>query len=303
AIALTLVAAGCGEDEGGGTKPTAPGAAGPAVLAAAAGSAGPTLVPAEHVEDRVVCPVPKKVEDLPSNEDRCEPTAPIPCKDKAKPYCLAVPVAQNAAYCFSCIERDNIRYAFKDRDFAPETNRDPFQSFVLSPVTVGPDKPTVDTSTQVKCNDTNSFMPSYSYLDLKLVGIVTQGTLRKGLITGGRSSAIVKRNDCVGKEKALVKEVGDGYATFVSQPEPGVAGARAVEYTILLRPNTLALNAPESPPSDRVDRAPTNVPSPTSVPSPNAKPDKPEKPARVEMPVPRMIPSPTPVDPPQTLKP
>jgi hypothetical protein len=313
-LAIGLLVVGCGEDEEeeGAAKPKAGGQ--PTVGAPnlntnvtagapGAGSAGglPTL---EHVEDRVNCPVPRKAEDLPQPEDRCEPTAPAPCKDKAKPYCLVTPVAgPNISYCYSCVERDNIRHAFKDRDFAPEQNRDPFQSFVLAPVGLGSaDKPAVDVNTQVKCNENNSFMASYSYVDLKLVGIVTQGTLRKGLVTGGRSSAIIKRNDCVGKEKALVKEVGDGFVTFVTQPDPAVAGSRAVEYPLLLRPNnTLSLGSPESPPSDRPA---TTVPPPggTTVPAPGPTIPAP-KGTKIEIPAPKQQPNNAPPQPQMNLTP
>jgi len=291
-IALALV--GCGEDEPPPPPATRPPVGGVAAAPGAAGAGSAAkggLVPLEHIEDRVTCPVPKKVEDLPTApEDRCDVTAPSPCKDKVKKYCLPVPVANNNAYCFACPERDNIRHVFKEsRDFAPEQNRDPFESFVLSPQGIGSgsDKPAVDVNMQVKCNDKNSWMASFSYVDLKLVGIVTQGTLRKGLITGGRTSAIIKRNDCVGKEKAIVKEVGDGFATFVTQPDPNVAGSRALEHTVLLRANTLALNASE--PSD----SPSGGTVPSPVPGPGASVPSPQQPGvtRVEIPSPKQPPA------------
>ena len=82
----------------------------------------------------------------------------------------------------------------------------------------------------------------YSYTDLKLVGIVAQGTQRKVLMMGGPLGYIIKRGDCVGKEKAYVKDVGTGYITFVldpdtSEPLPrtGRQTGRAAVYDIPLR--------------------------------------------------------------------
>ena len=62
---------------------------------------------------------------------------------------------------------------------------------------------------------------SYGYADLKLVGIIAQGNLRKALMQGGPLGYIIKRGDCVGKEKAYVKDIGTGYITFVLDPDTG----------------------------------------------------------------------------------
>lgn len=250
-----------------------------------------------HVEDRVVCPVPQRVEEIPPPTDRCDPATVNPCKERAKPYCLTVPVATNIAYCMACNERDNIRHTFKDRDFVgdPSQNRDPFQSFILVAAGTGSaDKPVIDATTQPQCTQYNSFAGSLSYQDLKLEGLVSQGTQRKALMSGGpHNSYILKRNDCVGREKATIKEVGDGFVTFVTMPDPtatttATAVGKPTEYSVQLH-TSIALNSIESPPSsEQPPPPPSKVPPPTRIQPPT--PDK--LPVRI-VPIPGPKPTPT----------
>ncbi|MBA3538717.1 MAG: hypothetical protein H0T79_03750 [Deltaproteobacteria bacterium] len=280
---VVAVGPGCGDD---GAAVTKPGAARPGAKAAAPKAPVPVkpLAQMRTIEDQVRCVGPKEPDDA----DRCDPKEAVPCKDAKKKYCLTS--EKGGTYCAACTERDSIRHVFRDRDFVTEQNRDPFQSYVLVPAGLGSAaKPAVDMSATPKCNEFNSFAASYSYQDLKVVGIVTQGTQRKALMTGGRASYIIKRSDCVGKEKALVKEVGDGYVTFITQPDPNVPDALPFEFTVQLNLNALALNAPETP-NDRP--APTTtVPSPTKttpVPPPAASTTK------IQIPAPTPAPQPAP---------
>ena len=273
---LSLVTACGGDDENAPPPPTPAGGTPAAGAPAGAGSgSGAPLVPMMHIEDRVVCGVPTRVQDIPDPKDRCDVTAMNPCKDRTKAYCLTVPVANNIAYCMACNERDNIRHPFKDRDFVgdPSQNRDPFQSFILVPVGTGSaDKPVIDATTQPQCTKYNTFAGSVSYQDLKLEGLVTEGTQRKALMAAGsHNSYIIKRNDCVGREKALIKEVGDGYVTFVTLPDPTVANAKPAEYSVQLH-TSIALNSIESPPSDEGPSSQTNVPPPTKIQGPAPTP-------------------------------
>jgi hypothetical protein len=97
---------------------------------------------------------------------------------------------------------------------------------------------------------------SYSYADLKLVGIVAQGTQRKVLMTMGRDGFIIKRGDCVGKEKAVVKDIGLGYVTFQGESD---------DYSVQLNPKQLLVNDPVlSAPARRT----TSAPGPTPLPVP-----------------------------------
>src|SRR3978361_2167045 len=130
---VVLAAPACGDDEGDAPPPR-PGAAAPA--AAAAKAKGPTgqLVPREHIEEKIACPVP----DAPTGHPACTPpVAPgatgagsgklLPECDPGS-YCTQV---ANTWTCEPCAERESIRHDFKDRDFVEDQARDPFQSFVV----------------------------------------------------------------------------------------------------------------------------------------------------------------------------
>ena len=253
AIALAL-GAGCGDDGGGGAPPPPT----PAVPTTGANPRGPAtaagarnaLVEKPHIEDRVACPIP----DAPSDpKATCDPSAPS-CGEHL--YCL--PLAQGN-YCEPCPERDGIRHAFRERDF-DEHNRDPFQPGI------GPLAPPKPPEPGKKCpREDQNVATSYSYTELKLVGIVAQGTQRKVLMMGGPLGYIIKRGDCVGKERAIVKDIGAGYITFQLDPET-VASARPPEdYSVQLNPKQLMVNEPELP-----DRPPRTVapvaPPPAGVP-------------------------------------
>jgi hypothetical protein len=72
------------------------------------------------------------------------------------------------------------------------------------------------------CKRRDQFVASnYSFQDLKLVGVVSERTMRKVMMidTAGIGH-IIKRGDCVGKEKAVVKDIGAGYITFVIEEDP-----------------------------------------------------------------------------------
>lgn len=215
AIAAALVYAGCGEDEEEGTTapqgqatraaPEAGGAPG-----AGAGS-GKQLSPQVHIEDRVACRPP-----VADPAKKCDPAAPS-CKENE--YCLG-PYAQGS-FCGPCPERDGIRHAFKARDFAPGDNRDPFESLLVKQFgsSSGQDPALVRDPTQRCVKKDQLRATGVSYLDLRLVGIVAQGTERRVLMIDpsgpfGPYGEIIKRGDCVGKEKAIVKDIGTGYVTF-----------------------------------------------------------------------------------------
>jgi len=110
--------------------------------------------------------------------------------------------------------------------------------------------------------------PGNSYTDLKLVGIVAQGTQRKVLMVIGREGWIIKRGDCVGKEKAVVKDIGDGHITFLVDADTAAANQRPPEeYSVQLNPKQLSLNEPTDlpTPAPRTVIAPV-VPPPAVLP-------------------------------------
>src|SRR5262249_35477021 len=142
-----------------------------------------------------------------------------------------------------CPEKDNIRHAFKDRDFAPELNRDPFQSFLIGQVdTANADKPDKRGTTE-RCRDNQWKIPDYSYADLKLVGIVSMGTQRKVLLMAGNKGEIIMRGNCVGKERALVKEIGATYVTLQLAGDVAKDNREPEEHSLELYPKALPIGA------------------------------------------------------------
>jgi len=241
-LGLGLGLGGCGDD-GELPLPPPPKPAKPSATPPVAGQNGKAQQLAEkpHIEDRVRCPVPDKPTD--PKDGKCDPKAPS-CAEHL--YCLAL---AQGSFCEPCPERDLIRHAFKDRDFAVEQNRDPFQSFLLPRLSVGKPSDAVPLDPTKKClREDQMVATSYSYAELRLVGIVAQGTQRKVLMMGGPLGYIIKRGDCVGKEKAVVKDIGTGYITFLIDPDGSGMSQRAPEeYSVKLNPKQLAVNDPDLP--------------------------------------------------------
>jgi len=197
-VPALLAQAACGEDEEAQPPPKQPGGPQAPKPAGAPGGGGKQLSPMTKVEDRVTDPV----------------------------------------------EKASIRHQFRETDFAPDqtvgqtVNRDPFVSFVLlQPGMLGGASSKPDIVKTQHCLRQDQFVASnYTYSDLRLVGIVTQGTQRKVLMMDpGNLGHIIRRNDCVGKEKAVVKDIGTGYVTFVIDPSDG--GAVGEEHSVPLYPN------------------------------------------------------------------
>lgn len=271
-VCAVLATAGCGDEEG---KPASPAAAAQPAAAKAKKKNDPRdkvkqLAPMLHIEERIACPTP-------TSAKACDPKAPT-C-DKTD-YCIA---AGNGSFCGPCPEREGIRHAFKPRDFAPGTeNRDPFQSFVVTQpgMQAEPDTTLQRDPTQV-CTRPDQFKAqSYSVHDLVLVGIVSQGTQRKVLMmtpNAGMAAPIIRKGDCVGKEKALTTEIGAGYVTFQLSPDPTNVNQReAQEVTKELYQNPVAMGIeiPDGEPrgNGMIARPPGSSPSPSSGPAPGPNP-------------------------------
>ena len=261
AIVFTgLGASACGDDA---PPPNKPGAA--AAAAAKKESEKGKLEPRRHVEDQVACapPPPEK-----STGPECKPESAT-CDPGL--YCIGTSAG---FHCEACPERDSIRHDFKDRDFVADQVRDPFQSFVIiQPGLVTGNEPKAETTQACKRED-QLVAQNYSFQDLKLVGIVAQGTQRKVLMMDSANLGhIIKRGDCVGKEKAVVKDIGTGYITFRVDPDPNERVPRpAAETSVQLHAGGLQVQmpGPESatplPPS-----APVVAPSAPVVAPPNPK--------------------------------
>lgn len=236
-LLIALVGA-CGEDDPPPPPPPKAPAA-PAAKKAAPGKKGPTLQPRMHVEERVACP---EIEE--ATGPKCDPAAPS-CDTGL--YCL--PVKSGGTFCEPCPERDSIRHVFRDRDFSSEHVRDPFQSFLIPQIGADSD---AGNKVDGPCARKDQFIATnYSYLELKLVGIVTQGTQRKVLMMDrGNYGHIIRRGDCVGKEKAVVKDIGPGFVTFVIHPDPDDRTGRAPqERSVSLNPKALQVTPEDAPES------------------------------------------------------
>jgi len=265
--ALGWLAPACGEDDAPVQPP--PGRATPATVAAAGGGAGSArqLAPQVSIEDRVVCRVESNA------QKKCDPKAPRCGQGE---HCIT---NTEGSFCGPCAERDTIRRPFRPRDFVATFDmRDPFQSFFVSQpdlgggagsgggASAGSGERSTDPAKSCTRDD-QLVAQNYSYQDLRLVGIVTQGVQRKVLMLDSTNLGhIIKRGDCVGKEKAVVKEIGKEYITFELQQElAGAAGRRPPEQrSVQLYPKQIPVS---SLPSEQPATAPPVAPV---VPPPSA---------------------------------
>jgi Tfp pilus assembly protein PilP len=236
-VLLTFIAACGGDDDSAGQQRPNPQ---PQTTQAAAPKIDDKnkLKQRTHVEDKIACPSPEK-----ATGPACEPLNAGSGAGKMLPdcepglYCLPVGAAYN---CEPCPERDTIRHEFKDRDFVSEQARDPFLSYVIVQAGVGQQTSSAKPEPHQTCKRADQFVAtSYSYQDLRLVGIVAQGTTRKVLMMDTANVGhIIKRGDCVGKEKAVVKDIGTGYVTFVVEEDPDLKRP-AQETSVQLHPGGL----------------------------------------------------------------
>ena len=141
-------------------------------------------------------------------------------------------------------ERATIRHQFRESDFSPSSdgdNRDPFRSYLLDPGIF--DQPSGNTGPVTElCTAKQMVATSYSIRDLRLVGIVSRGLKRYALMQDSANfGQIVTRGDCIGKEKARVKEIGAGYLTLEVKPDGAAPGTATIaqERSIPLYPDEL----------------------------------------------------------------
>ena len=260
ALLAAPVLVACGEDEGPPPPPPPPpGGAPPPAPGQPAAAPGPQLSPRIQIEQKIVCAEIEK-----ATGPECAADAPM-CDPGL--YCLPVTGDGGKTHCEACPERDTIRHDFKDRDFVADQTRDPFQSFVIVPQELTEKSET--NKPKGPCTRKEQFVATnYSYLELRLVGIVAQGTSRKVLMMDrAELGHIIRRGDCVGKEKALVKDIGTGYVTFVIEPDPEdkAPNRMPVERTIQLHPKGLTV-APQP------DAGPATAPTAPIVAPPGSAP-------------------------------
>lgn len=146
----------------------------------------------------------------------------------------------------SADEAARIRHQFRETDFVQDPagdNRDPFRSYILS-TGILDSRPGLPVEATDICTAKQMVATNYSVRDLKLVGIVSRGLRRYALMQDTANvGQIVTRGDCVGKEKARVKEIGAGYVTFEVMPEGTTPGVPRVpeERSVPLYPEELPL--------------------------------------------------------------
>jgi Tfp pilus assembly protein PilP len=170
-------------------------------------------------------------------------------------------------------EKASIRRRFRESDFATElNNRDPFLSYVINQPGLE------DTSVKPQqldelCTKKDQFVATtFSYGDLKLVGIVTVRAQRRALMMDpGNIGQFVKKGDCVGREKALVKDIGDGFVTFAVRPEiaPNGEERAMTEESKYLRPGKFEVSSQPS-----TDEAPAKSSVPVVAPPGSSSSEK-----------------------------
>jgi Tfp pilus assembly protein PilP len=238
-LALTIAgfAAGCGEDEGGG------------------GGAGGDEKAKADAAAKKAADKKKRDEKKKKKKVKEEVASFIPTLERVVPP----------------EEAPTIRRRLKERDFAIDPtgaeNRDPFRSFLLPQVgtdqPTGPSGPVVARPTD-QCAKNKLVATNYALRDLKLIGIVVRGAQRYAMFKDAKGEGhMVERGKCMGREKALVTEIGDGHVTIEILPE-AVAGAGGVEPTaekksIPLYPNELTV--------DDLDETEDTTDSPTTEPA------------------------------------
>lgn len=165
-------------------------------------------------------------------------------------------------------ERDTIRHAFQDRDFVPDLtgndNRDPFRSFVVTPVGLDDplkqDRPLEPTEI---CTPKQQKASNAGLRDLRLVGIIAAGLRRWALFQdAGNVGHVVSRGDCLGKEKARIKSIDAELVTLeiVPEPIPNQPPRPIEERSIPLYPDALPITGDEEPTSDTPSGPPPVLP-------------------------------------------
>ena len=148
--------------------------------------------------------------------------APAPPPPAAAPAPLAGGRIRIEDRVTSATEKERIRRKFRESDFAATLdNRDPFMSFVINQPGLEGDTTKPAMEIDKLCTRPDQFVAqTFSYQDLKLVGIITLRAQRRALMMDpGNIGQTVKKGDCVGREKALVQDIGDGFITFAVRPE------------------------------------------------------------------------------------
>jgi Tfp pilus assembly protein PilP len=169
-----------------------------------------------------------------------------------------------------------IRHKFRERDFGPDLtgdeNRDPFQSFVIVQPGVGQlQNPAQPQTATPSCSAKQQVAGNYALRDLRLAAIITRGLRRFALFQDTADIGhLATKLDCLGKEKARVKEIGERTVTLELVPEqaPNQPPHAPEEKSIPLYPSELPLGAVDNQgggPDDSQPTTNTTIPPPPST--------------------------------------
>lgn len=134
-------------------------------------------------------------------------------------------------------EARSIRHVFKPNDFVNDpsgtASRDPFRSYVVAQVSASSQAASADATTakSEKCANKKIAAAGYTTQELRLIGIVSRGTVRFATFSDTANVGwVVKRGDCIGSEHARVKLIGEAFVTLEYPgvtPPPGTTGTGA----------------------------------------------------------------------------
>jgi len=173
-------------------------------------------------------------------------------------------------------EAPTIRRRLKERDFAFDPtgseNRDPFRSYLLPQVGTGEPVGTAATARPTEqCSKNKLIATNYALRDMALLGIVVRGAQRFAMFRDAKGKGhLVERGRCLGREKALITEIGDGHVTVEIMPEAVAGGAEPTpeKRSIPLYANELTIDDIE----ETEDTGTTPAPAPTiEAPAPSAE--------------------------------
>ncbi|MBK9036615.1 MAG: hypothetical protein IPL61_36095 [Myxococcales bacterium] len=116
-------------------------------------------------------------------------------------------------------EAATLRHAFVPADFEPDvngvSNRDPFRSYVVVQVSTNTEaRPTEELGRAEKCANKKLAAPDTSIQQLRLIGVISRGTMRVATFVDSADVGwVVRLGDCIGSEHAKVAKIGEAFVT------------------------------------------------------------------------------------------
>jgi len=246
-LAAVFFVSGCGDDKPDKPKRKRPTA--PKTVTAVGGANKGTLVVYRKIDDVAVV----------ESTGRCTKK----CKDAQVPVTCIQRCVLKASW--------DLRHTFAQKRDAP---RDPFHSYVLKTEGTTDGVTTTAATAENYCPPKDMRAPdlrastmdprarrSFSYRTLKLKGIIGRGTKRQALFADSTGfSHIVRKGNCIGKEKARVKEIG--VEVVVLEIKTDEAKAPTPLKPIELHPSDVLTDEAIDDANNAGDKAPVNSPTP-----------------------------------------